>query len=80
MTAFKAKSLIAPKVNGTTIRVKKEQVESINTILLDLAKKMIDEGYEPIKFTELADIVIKLGLKEFSSDDFMNEIRKQSNS
>ncbi|WP_411691008.1 hypothetical protein [Acinetobacter gandensis] len=79
MTGFKAKSLTTPPANGTTLRVKKDEVDAINTLLLDLAKRMIDEGYEPIKFSELADIIIKLGLKNFSADKFMAEIRQPSN-
>lgn len=79
MTGYKAKSLTSSRANETTIRVKKVEVEALNTALLDLVKKMIDEGYEPIKFSELTDVIIKLGLKNFSTEKFMDEIRNQSN-
>ena len=78
MISYKAKNLTTAASNGTTVRVKKDEVDAINTLLLDLAKKMIDEGYEPIKFSELTDVIIKLGLKNFSTEKFMKEIARSS--
>lgn len=79
MNGFKAKCLTTKQSNGTTVRVKKVEVDAINTLLLELAQKMLDAGYAPIKFSELTDLIIKKGLKDFSTDEFMKEISKQSN-
>ena len=73
------KSLTSTPTNGTTLRIKKDDVEALNNILLELSKKMIEQGYEPIKFSELAEIMIKRGIKDFSVDDFMEDIKIEEN-
>ena len=71
------KSLTSTPTNGTTLR--KDDVEALNNILLELSKKMIEQGYEPIKFSELAEIMIKRGIKDFSVEDFMEDIKIEEN-